>query len=48
MEGVHPEKVIEIGSPMKEVFNYYKNKINNSKILKSLKLTKKRLALVFQ
>ena len=41
MEGLHPEKVIEIGSPMKEVLNYYQNKINNSKILKSLKLTKK-------
>ena len=46
MEGLHPEKVIEIGSPMKEVLNYYKNKINNSKILKSLKLTKKRFFLI--
>ena len=33
MEGLHPEKVIEIGSPMKRDFNYYK-KIDNSKILK--------------
>jgi len=37
-EGLHPEKVIEIGSPMKEVFNYYKKNIHNSKILSSLKL----------
>ena len=46
MEGLHPEKVIEIGSPMREVFNYYKKKIDNSKILKSLKLKKKGFFLV--
>ena len=46
MEGLNPEKVIEIGSPMKEVFNYYKKKIDNSKILKSLKLKKKGFFLV--
>ncbi len=45
-EGLHPEKVIEIGSPMKEVFNYYKKNIHNSKILSSLKLKKNNFFLV--
>jgi UDP-N-acetylglucosamine 2-epimerase (non-hydrolysing) len=37
-EGISPEKVIKIGSPMKEILNYYMPKIKNSKILSKLKL----------
>ena len=29
-EGISPERVIKTGSPMMEVLNYYKDKINNS------------------
>ena len=39
-EGIEPEKIINIGSPMKEVFEYYKKQINLSKILKTLKIKK--------
>lgn len=37
-EGLHPDRIIKTGSPMFEVLNYYKPKIEKSKILKSLKL----------
>jgi UDP-N-acetylglucosamine 2-epimerase (non-hydrolysing) len=37
-EGFSPDQVISIGSPMKEVINYYSEEINNSQILKILKL----------
>jgi len=37
-EGINPETIIVTGSPMKEVLNYYKNKIVKSKILKELNL----------
>jgi UDP-N-acetyl-L-fucosamine synthase len=37
-EGLQPDRVIKTGSPMFEVLNYYKPKIEKSKILKSLKL----------
>ncbi len=32
-EGIRPELVIKVGSPMKEVLNYYYNKINSSDVL---------------
>ena len=35
------DQIIKVGSPLKEVFNYYKDKINNSKILQKLKVTSK-------
>lgn len=37
-EGLLPDRIIKTGSPMFEVLNYYKTKIEKSKILKSLKL----------
>lgn len=37
-EGLAPDRIIKTGSPMFEVLNYYKPKIEKSKILKSLKL----------
>ena len=37
-EGIKPETVIKTGSPMKEILEYYKPKIENSKILKKLKV----------
>jgi len=39
-EGLSPDLVIKVGSPMKEVINDNIKKINNSKILDSLKLSK--------
>ena len=45
-EGIQSEKIINIGSPMKEVINHYNNKINQSKILKKLKIKKKKYFLV--
>ena len=38
-EGLNPDRTIKIGSPMYEVLNSQKKEINNSKILKKLKLT---------
>lgn len=38
-EGIKPETIIKTGSSMKELFNVYENKINNSDILKKLNLT---------
>ncbi len=37
-EGLNPDRTIKIGSPMYEVLNSQKKEINNSKILKKLKL----------
>ncbi len=37
-EGLNPDRTIKIGSPMHEVLNSQKKEINNSKILKKLKL----------
>jgi len=37
-EGLLPDRIIKTGSPMFEVLNYYKLKIEKSNILKSLKL----------
>lgn len=37
-EGLHPDQVIKTGSPMNEVLNYYKLKIESSDILERLKL----------
>ena len=39
-EGLNPELVIKSGSPMQEVLNYYHKKINESDIIKKLKLDK--------
>jgi UDP-N-acetylglucosamine 2-epimerase (non-hydrolysing) len=40
------DKIIKIGSPLPEVFSYYKKKINDSEILEKLKLDKKKYFLV--
>ena len=40
------DKIIKIGSPLPEVFSYYKKKINDSEILENLKLDKKKYFLV--
>lgn len=39
-EGVHPGTIFVTGSPMAEVWEFYKNKIKKSQILKELKLKK--------
>lgn len=39
-EGIPAERIIKTGSPMYEVLNYYKNKINQSLILTQLSLSK--------
>lgn len=38
-EGLKPETVIKVGSPMKEILTYYMPKIRNSNILSKLSLT---------
>jgi len=40
-EGLKPETIIKTGSTMKEILTYYKDKIESSKILSSLKLKAK-------
>lgn len=45
-EGIHPRKIYLIGSPMKEILMYYRNKINKSKILAKLLLKKEEYFLV--
>ena len=41
-EGLRPETVIKTGSCMKEVLNYYRNKIDQTKILSELKVSPKK------
>ena len=45
-EGLKNDFVIKIGSPLFEVFNFYKEKIKNSEILSKLKLKKDEYILV--
>ena len=45
-EGISPNKIIKIGSPMSEVISFYKDKINNSKILEKLLIEKHKFILV--
>ena len=45
-ENIHPDRVFKIGSPLFEVFKYYKNKIKKSKILKKLDLSKNKYLLL--
>ena len=46
LEGLAPDRVIRVGSPMFEVIEYYKRKILKSDILKKLKLNKSKYFLV--
>ena len=39
-EGIRKDTIIKVGSPMKEVIQYYQEKIDDSQILKNLKLEK--------
>ena len=39
-EGIKPETIIKTGSSMKELFNFYSDKINNSKVLDKFNLKK--------
>jgi UDP-N-acetylglucosamine 2-epimerase (non-hydrolysing) len=45
-EGLNPDRIINVGSPMYEVLNYYKDKILNSSILNKLNLKPKEFFLV--
>jgi UDP-N-acetylglucosamine 2-epimerase (non-hydrolysing) len=38
-EGIHQDRIIKIGSPLYEVYNYYSPQIDNSNILKKLKIS---------
>ena len=39
-EGIRRDMIIKVGSPMKEVINFYKDKIDNSSILEELNIKK--------
>ena len=41
-EGIHPSKIFVCGSPIKEVYDSIKDKINNSMVLKALNLEKNK------
>lgn len=45
-EGIAPDRIIKTGSPMYEVLNYYREKIDRSDVLKRLGLTKDRYFVV--
>jgi len=45
-EGIKPELIIKAGSPMKEVLNYYSEKIYNSEILSKFRIEKGKYYLV--
>jgi UDP-N-acetylglucosamine 2-epimerase (non-hydrolysing) len=40
LEGINKDRIIKVGSPLFEVFNFYESKIEKSKILKNLNLSK--------
>lgn len=45
-EGLRPDQVIKTGSPMFEVLNFYKDKIQNSNVLQQLNLTENQYFVV--
>ncbi len=45
-EGLHPRQIMLTGSPMKEIFDHYRNDIETSSIMDSLKLKKNEYFLV--
>ena len=45
-EGIHSEKIVNVGSPMKEVIEHYQKKIDSSRIDKILKIKKNKFFLV--
>ena len=46
LENFSNDKIFKVGSPMKEIYETYENKINKSKILKKLNLTKNSFLLM--
>ena len=44
-EGIKHDRIIKIGSPLFEVYNYYETQINKSKILEKFKLNKNKFIL---
>jgi UDP-N-acetylglucosamine 2-epimerase (non-hydrolysing) len=44
-EGLHQDKIIKIGSPLHEVYSHYSPQIENSNILKKLKISNKNYIL---
>lgn len=45
-EGIHPRKIQKTGSPIAEIYNHYKSKIESSKVLDQLQLKKGSYILV--
>jgi UDP-N-acetylglucosamine 2-epimerase len=45
-EGIHPRRLMVTGSPMREVIGFYRDKIETSKVLDELNLTKNEFFLV--
>lgn len=45
-EGLPPDQIIKVGSPMKEVLNFYMPKIKNSKIISDFSLKEKNFFLI--
>jgi UDP-N-acetyl-L-fucosamine synthase len=45
-EGIHPRRIMMSGSPMREVLEHYRSKIDSSQILKTLGLDSKKYFLV--
>jgi len=45
-EGINPQRIFVVGSPLTEIFLYYKKEIESSKILSELKLSPKKYFLV--
>ena len=45
-EGIKPDTIIKVGSPMYEVLSFYKKKIDKSKIVNKLKLKKNKFFLL--
>ena len=45
LEGIHQDRIIKIGSPLYEVYNHYSTHIENSNILKKLKISEKNYIL---
>tara|TARA_Y100001970_G_C14191247_1_gene835516 strand:- start:441 stop:1565 length:1125 start_codon:yes stop_codon:yes gene_type:complete len=45
-EGIKPETIMKVGSPMKEILEFHSKEIESSNILKELSLTKKKFFIV--
>ena len=45
-EGLNPQNIIKVGSPMREVLHYYKNDIDASDVLERLKLSSDKYYLI--